>query len=240
MRHVHRLAENEHKAFLAEGRLDPLTREPLRPGDQIIICAQCRSAFLMASWDAIENQHCNQRDTLAVLSDATIRVHRINRRTRGRQGGHPTGANQWQWVKIAIVGTLLLACGLRFSLRNDDLWSSEPSMPALVGSEPVHFSTPRHRPASSIDVETAAAVIPQSPQLQDEDEDVVLNTSEGDHVRVQSTTTFRCTTFLPPNRTVGLSLDKGGNCYDSIGLVIRRRQITSNLLRKGRAHVKMP
>lgn len=39
--------------------------------------------------------------------------------------------------------------------------------------------------------------------------------------RIQTSSTFRCTTVLPPSQTVGLTLNKGDNCLDSIGLVVR-------------------
>lgn len=53
----HRLDAKRHRAFLAENRKDPLTRELLRAGDQIVICAECKSAWLADSW-RLNNEHC--------------------------------------------------------------------------------------------------------------------------------------------------------------------------------------
>ncbi|MBF0344756.1 MAG: lytic murein transglycosylase [Nitrospirae bacterium] len=62
--HVHTLDEHKHKTFLAEGRVDPVTKERLSIGDRIILCSKCKRAFLETTWLAQGNSHCNQYDTL--------------------------------------------------------------------------------------------------------------------------------------------------------------------------------
>lgn len=49
--HIHDLEEERHRTFLAENRKDPVTRELLKAGDRIIICAVCHSAWLVDSWN---------------------------------------------------------------------------------------------------------------------------------------------------------------------------------------------
>ncbi|MBM3319812.1 MAG: hypothetical protein FJY73_03945 [Candidatus Eisenbacteria bacterium] len=63
------LDSRKHAAFLAEERIDPFTREPLRPGDEIVICARDKMAFHLASWN-VQNGcpicHCTETGTLPV------------------------------------------------------------------------------------------------------------------------------------------------------------------------------
>lgn len=63
--HVTVIDAARHKAFLHEQRVDPVTKEPFRAGDRVVICAADRSAFLEDSWLAIGGRHCGQTQTLA-------------------------------------------------------------------------------------------------------------------------------------------------------------------------------
>jgi len=62
--HVTVIDAARHKAFLHEQRVDPVTKEPFRAGDRVVICAADRSAFLEDSWLAIGGRHCGQTQTL--------------------------------------------------------------------------------------------------------------------------------------------------------------------------------
>ncbi len=48
--HIHQLEQYTHQTFLSENRRDPLTQERLRPGDEIVICANDKIAHLLGSW----------------------------------------------------------------------------------------------------------------------------------------------------------------------------------------------
>lgn len=50
--------------FLHENRTDPITGDLIRPGDKVVFCANCQSAFLQGSWEYLEGEHCGQTDTL--------------------------------------------------------------------------------------------------------------------------------------------------------------------------------
>lgn len=50
--------------FLRESRVDPITGDAIRPGDTIVFCANCQSAFLQDSWEYLQGEHCGQTDTL--------------------------------------------------------------------------------------------------------------------------------------------------------------------------------
>lgn len=58
------LDSNRHKAFLAEQRKDPITHEPLRAGDEIVICANDKYAFLAENWQG-ECPLCHHSETLS-------------------------------------------------------------------------------------------------------------------------------------------------------------------------------
>ncbi|WP_338813510.1 hypothetical protein V9L05_19170 [Bernardetia sp. Wsw4-3y2] len=49
--------------FLQENRQDPITSDSFSLGDEIIFCAECKSAFLKESWEYMGSEHCNQRKT---------------------------------------------------------------------------------------------------------------------------------------------------------------------------------
>jgi hypothetical protein len=57
--HVTILDASRHQAFLKQQRKDPVTKELLKPGDRIILCAGpgCGVAFLEESWWAIGGRH---------------------------------------------------------------------------------------------------------------------------------------------------------------------------------------
>lgn len=57
------LTENQTR-FLAENRQDPITQDDFSLGDEIVFCAECKSAFLKESWEYMGLEHCNQDETL--------------------------------------------------------------------------------------------------------------------------------------------------------------------------------
>lgn len=70
--HIHKLDKKKHHAFLQEKRQDPVTKEYLAHGDEIVICANEKIAYLAASWQAgskCPNPQCNYTETLAALPE---------------------------------------------------------------------------------------------------------------------------------------------------------------------------
>ncbi len=57
------LTENQTH-FLQENRQDPITGDDFSIGDEIVFCAECKSAFLKDSWIFMNKRHCNQNKTL--------------------------------------------------------------------------------------------------------------------------------------------------------------------------------
>lgn len=62
--HTHIVDKEAHKNFLEEKRKDPYTHQRIEPGDHIVFCAACEVAFLLDSWKAMKEKHCNQTETL--------------------------------------------------------------------------------------------------------------------------------------------------------------------------------
>lgn len=56
-----------HSEFFSQNRIDPITREPFKEGDRIMLCASCKCAFLEDTWRNIGNTHCSQTSTLATI-----------------------------------------------------------------------------------------------------------------------------------------------------------------------------
>ncbi|WP_338790401.1 hypothetical protein [Bernardetia sp. MNP-M8] len=56
--------------FLDENRQDPITGDGFEIGDEIVFCAECKSAFLRESWEYMGNKHCNQIQTLNQIPKA--------------------------------------------------------------------------------------------------------------------------------------------------------------------------
>jgi hypothetical protein len=50
--------------FLEQERYDPITGDKIIQGDTIVICAECKSAFLLESWQYLGSEHCGQTRTL--------------------------------------------------------------------------------------------------------------------------------------------------------------------------------
>lgn len=61
---IHTLQKEKHHDFLKEERIDPITGDILQEGDDIVICASCKSAFLVDSWEYMDRKHCEQTHTL--------------------------------------------------------------------------------------------------------------------------------------------------------------------------------
>ena len=66
MRHTHRLTYN-NQDFLSQNRTDPITGEKIEKGHTIVVCAACKSAFFIESWEYLGNSHCEQTNTLVNL-----------------------------------------------------------------------------------------------------------------------------------------------------------------------------
>lgn len=62
--HTHTISRNKHRNFLKQERRDSVTGELIKPGDKVVFCSCCKSAFLEDSWNYIGNKHCNQYGTL--------------------------------------------------------------------------------------------------------------------------------------------------------------------------------
>lgn len=67
MLHTHHLNTTNHSDFLKQERIDPITGEKIEEGHTIVICAACKSAFFIESWEYLGNEHCHQGNTLAQI-----------------------------------------------------------------------------------------------------------------------------------------------------------------------------
>ncbi|WP_291722209.1 hypothetical protein [Bernardetia sp.] len=66
MLHSHQLTSN-HQDFLNQNRTDPITGEKIEEGHTVVVCAACKSAFFIESWEYLGHSHCDQTETLKFL-----------------------------------------------------------------------------------------------------------------------------------------------------------------------------
>ena len=65
MYHTITIDRNKHESFLADQRLDPATKELIKVGDRVVVCAVCKTVVLEDVWVHIFNEkHCKQTKTL--------------------------------------------------------------------------------------------------------------------------------------------------------------------------------
>ncbi len=67
MLHTHHLNTATYSDFLNQKRVDPITGEKIEEGHTIVICAACKSAFFIESWEYLGNTHCSQDETLSQI-----------------------------------------------------------------------------------------------------------------------------------------------------------------------------
>jgi len=80
---IHIVEQEKHKDFLNQERIDPITGDILQEGDQIVICASCKSAFLVDSWLYMDGKHCNQTYTLREIPiQEVVKIDRESRNER--------------------------------------------------------------------------------------------------------------------------------------------------------------
>ena len=51
---IHKIQKEKHFQFLQENRQDPITGDLISDGDEIVFCAECKSAFLKDTWEYLE------------------------------------------------------------------------------------------------------------------------------------------------------------------------------------------
>ena len=63
--HSIKINRQTHATLLADHREDPVTKELLKVGDEVCVCAVCKTVYLKVVWTTImANTCCNQRETL--------------------------------------------------------------------------------------------------------------------------------------------------------------------------------
>ncbi len=68
--HIHKISNQKHIHFLNEQRKDPITGDLIVEGDEVVFCANCKSAFLKSSWEYMGKRHCESKRTLYIFPRA--------------------------------------------------------------------------------------------------------------------------------------------------------------------------
>ncbi len=76
--HTHKISNQKHIHFLREERKDPITGDLILEGDEVVFCANCKSAFMKSSWEYINKWHCNSDKTLSKFPQSkNIRIAKL-------------------------------------------------------------------------------------------------------------------------------------------------------------------
>lgn len=69
------------KWFLDYGRVDPVTKEPFQVGDTVVICANCKTVHLDATWGMVSTKCCAicERNTALVFSSFSQQLFQAKR-----------------------------------------------------------------------------------------------------------------------------------------------------------------
>ena len=126
-----------HAAFLAEGRVDPYTHEPLRAGMEIVICANCKRAFVADTWSGACPEDHGTR-TLRDIPTEEFPLH-FDRNARALpSNSNYVGIIVAGIVLVVIIGLLIIS-GNQSSAPN----SNTAPMPTITVSPMPQTVTPR-------------------------------------------------------------------------------------------------
>ncbi|WP_338767215.1 hypothetical protein WAF17_05380 [Bernardetia sp. ABR2-2B] len=78
---THKLNPKNHSHII--GRQDSVTGDTIKSNDEVIFCSACQSVFLKESWEYMDTQHCNQRETLGFVP-TPIPTLRAKKKVRGK------------------------------------------------------------------------------------------------------------------------------------------------------------
>lgn len=66
--HTITIDRRKHESFLADQRTDPISKDLIQAGDQVVICEKCKTVFLKEVWViTLNGTHCGQRETLEII-----------------------------------------------------------------------------------------------------------------------------------------------------------------------------
>lgn len=70
--HTHKIDNEKHKEFLLQERKDPITGDLIQSSDEVVFCASCKSVFLLDTWLYLNEQHCEQSETLEKFPSSSV------------------------------------------------------------------------------------------------------------------------------------------------------------------------
>ncbi|WP_291723366.1 hypothetical protein [Bernardetia sp.] len=70
--YAHILNSDSHAHIIA--RQDPITGDSVEENDKVVFCARCKSCFLEDSWLYMNEQHCDQTETLDAVPSMPMRL----------------------------------------------------------------------------------------------------------------------------------------------------------------------
>ncbi|WP_338792051.1 hypothetical protein [Bernardetia sp. MNP-M8] len=111
--HSHTLNSVSHSHIIE--RTDPITGDSVKENDRVVFCAICKSCFLEHSWVYMNEQHCEQNQTLDSVPTLASKLVMKNRSNEVIAELKNKGVNFTIVVAIIILSFLLSFFGLATS-----------------------------------------------------------------------------------------------------------------------------
>lgn len=112
--HSNILNRNKHESFLADHRKDPYTGELLKVGDNIVICAKCKTAYLESSWKVkdkcfVNPKQCESKETLEKIPNEKS-ITNLNGKTitKTKVVVEKKKTFPFGWIIAIILGIIIL------------------------------------------------------------------------------------------------------------------------------------
>ena len=157
------LDEKLHAEFLAQGRKDPYTKEPLLAGMEIVICANCKRAFDAATWSG-ECPGDHGTRTLREIPTEEFPSH-FDRNARPQPSNSNLAGIIIGGIVLVVVISLLIISGNQSSTSNPiaaprPTITMPPTLQTVTLSQPMSHTPMVALTSSVVESSTSIAGLP--------------------------------------------------------------------------------
>ena len=113
------LNRQKHASLLADHRLDPVTKLLLKAGDEVVVCASCKTVYLKDVWINTKNRECcGQALTADNIPNSEFAT--IKRNERAKQNGTPVVVKKhYPGLAIFFLLTTIAGAIYAYNLRQE-------------------------------------------------------------------------------------------------------------------------
>ncbi len=122
---VIRIDRNKHVSFLADHTLDPVTKQMFQIGDEVVVCARCKTAYMKDVWlHSMHGKCCGQRETADRIKSRELDI-KIKPKQDDASGdvqySSDQGKYKFYFVFFVIVAIFLFLYSCQKNYENDRL-----------------------------------------------------------------------------------------------------------------------